>query len=152
MMLTAAPEAWPTYPLCLPRGDVDANDLAQYHADLNARAPYLFAADEANCHVELCTYTAGRPPPPNDTAGAEAAGVGAGGGNTFNQAPGAWTSKGKFSAPVCVYTAEGLRSVLAVRKARAARSRWLWLTLQPDKTTARSDAGFVSKHLPCTSL
>ncbi|KAF3281128.1 hypothetical protein TWF970_002300 [Orbilia oligospora] len=45
---------WTIYPLCLPRGDADANNLHQHLADLDFRSPELFtAATDGTASIQI---------------------------------------------------------------------------------------------------
>ncbi len=145
-MSAGRPDTWPRYPLCLSRGEVDANDLQRYHEDLETRAADLFAADETICHVELREHAPDGAQLPIEAAGRPVLGSGTtrrGSGQGRDASPG---REGRLSAPVSVSTAESLRSALDVREPAAhVPDRLVWLTLEPGRAVARHHEDLVSK-------
>lgn len=112
-MLTPCSEIRCTYPLCLPRSGVDADDLHRYRHDLDSRATDLFAADETICNVELREYTPGGPSRPNGTATVQAVGdVRRARSSSSPQSNARPSDNGKLSAPFSVSTAKILRPIL----------------------------------------
>ena len=114
-MLTPCSEIRCTYPLCLPRSGVDADDLHRYRHDFDSRATDLFAADETICNVELREYTPGGPSRPNGTATVQAVGdVRRARSSSSPQSNARPSDNGKLSAPFSVSTAKILRPILEV--------------------------------------
>src|SRR3954465_5661622 len=101
-MAAVCSEAPCAYPLCLPRDDLDAEDLQSHHEDLVRRAPELFAADESSCDVEMREFT--RPRPIGRTASANSTA-------TCTQKPS--SCRAPSSAPQTISKAEDLRASLS---------------------------------------
>jgi hypothetical protein len=102
-----------SYPLGLPRGEIDANDLHGYSSELDSQAADLFTDGETNCHVELRQYA----PKALDELGPLIQGAGNHGSSDISRhAHGAETDAEKrMSKPISISTDRSLQSVLEVR-------------------------------------
>ncbi|KAK3374188.1 hypothetical protein B0T24DRAFT_625880 [Lasiosphaeria ovina] len=102
------------YPLDLPRGQIDPDDLHWYSEELNHRAPQLFAENETICQVDLHQHSPSRPkatPTPGDPKEPATASQELSGGPCQKPRPGS-DEEVKLSKQTSLSTAESLRSTL----------------------------------------